>query len=253
MPSIPEALILFIGGAVAGFINTLAGGGSFLTVPLLVFMGLPATVANATNRLAVFTQNLAAVAGFRQEGYSGLRPAMRVLPPTLVGAGLGAWAAAVIPERPFEIAFALIMLGMLPVIVRNPKPSAHAVKPSRVGEAAIYFLVGLYGGAFQAGLGIPLIFALVLVGGFDLVRANSIKVVLIAALTAVSLGLFIWHGKVVFGHGAVLAAGSALGGYVGGRAGAKGGERLIRPILVVMVVVFAARLLMRALELGAAN
>ena len=80
--------LLIVGGGVAGFVNTLAGGGSFLTVPLLVLLGLPATVANGTNRLAVFVQNVAAVAGFRAEGISGIRLGVRLLPPTLLGAWL---------------------------------------------------------------------------------------------------------------------------------------------------------------------
>ena len=110
MPSPAESALLVAGGFVAGFINTLAGGGSFLTVPLLVLVGLPPTVANATNRVAVLAQNLAAITGFRQEGVPGVGFALRLLPAALLGAWLGAWLAAGLPEEIFSRAFGVIML-----------------------------------------------------------------------------------------------------------------------------------------------
>ncbi len=237
--------MLVAGGLVAGFINTLAGGGSFLTVPLLVLVGLPPTVANATNRLAVFAQTVSAVAGFRQEGVAGLGYAVRFLPATLAGSWLGAWVASSVPDRIFGPAFGAIMLLALPILLWNPRPS-EASAPSGLGaplQQVIYFSIGLYGGAVQAGIGIPLLLALVGAGGLDLVRANSVKVALIAALTAVALGQFIWAGKVVWIYGLVLAVGSGLGGYVASRAGARVGERLIRPVLAVSVILLALRLL----------
>lgn len=233
----------------AGFINTLAGGGSFLTVPLLVLVGLPPTVANGTNRLAVFVQNVAAIAGFRQEGVRELGSALRVLPATLLGSWLGAFAASHVPDRVFGQAFGLIMLAALPLILWNPKPK-RATRPEDARglpaplQQALYFGIGLYGGAIQAGIGIPLLLALVAAGGLDLVRANSVKVVLIAALTAVALAQFIWADKVRWVDGAVLAVGSGLGGYVASRFGARVGERLIRPVLTLAIVALALRLVL---------
>ena len=110
-------------------------------------------------------------------------------------------------------------------------------------QLAVYFAIGLWGGAVQAGIGIALLLALVGAAGLDLVRANSVKVVLIAALTLVALLQFVWAGKVQFGYGIVLAIGSALGGYLASRVGARVGERLIRPVLTVAVVALALRLL----------
>ena len=110
-------------------------------------------------------------------------------------------------------------------------------------QLALYFAIGLYGGAIQAGIGIPLLLALAGAGGLDLVRANSVKVVLIAALTAVALAQFAWAGMVHWLHGLVLAVGSAIGAYVASRVGARIGERLIRPVLVLAMVALALRLL----------
>ncbi len=247
LPSWEHSLLLIVGGAVAGFLNTLAGGGSFISVPILTLLGLPPTVANATNRLAVLTQNVAAVAGFRSEGVSGVDLAVRLLPVTLLGSWLGALFASEISDEVFARAFGVLMIVALPVVLWKPQPSGD-VGPRALPlpvQLGLYFVLGLYGGAFQAGIGIPLLLALVGVGGLDLVRANSVKVVLIAALTTVALAQFIFAGKVVFGYGLVLAVGSALGGYAGGRYGARIGDRLIRPVFVVAVLFLALQLLLR--------
>ncbi|MBW2279222.1 MAG: sulfite exporter TauE/SafE family protein [Deltaproteobacteria bacterium] len=237
--------VLVAGGAVAGFVNTLAGGGSFLTVPLLIFLGLPPTVANATNRVGVAAQSLAAMGGFRQENVPGLRFAASLLPATLLGSWLGAWAASSVSDRVFSVGFAVVMLAMLPVILRNPKPRAPGERagmglPLQLG---VYFAIGLYGGAVQAGIGIPLLLALVAAGGLDLVRANAVKVAVVAALTLVALAQFAAAGKVLWGYGLVLAVGSAIGGYAASRFGARVGDRLIRPLLTLAVVAAALRLL----------
>ena len=246
MPSPAESALLIVGGFVAGFINTLAGGGSFLTVPLLIGVGLPPTVANATNRVAVLAQNLAAVGGFRQERVPGAGFALGLLPAALGGSWLGAWIASSLPEQLFARAFGAIMLLALPMILLNPKPRPSDQPRGRSLwlQVPLYFAIGIYGGAVQAGIGIPLLLALVAAGGLDLVRANSVKVVLIAGLTAVALGQFIWADKVVWAHGLVLALGSGLGGYVGSRFGARVGDRLIRPVLAVAVVALAVSFLL---------
>jgi len=252
-----KCALLIVGGAVAGFVNSLAGGGSFLTVPLLVGIGLPISVANGTNRVGVFVQCLSALFGFRQEGVHTLSRAVGFLPMLLLGSYLGALASSTIPDSVFQRIFAVLMLLMLPVIVWNPKPrpasaagsgdASGARSTSRVlgfaFEQVCYFALGLYGGAVQAGIGIPLVFVLAAVTRIDLVRANSIKVALVAALTAVALAQFIYADKVSWVFGAVLAIGTGIGGYAGGRLGARVGDRLIRPLMVAAVVGSALRLL----------
>lgn len=237
--------LLLVGGAVAGFINTLAGGGSFLTVPLLILLGLPATVANGTNRVAVFTQTIAAVVGFRAEGVSGIGLAARLLPPVLLGSWLGAYMASEVPDELFGRAFGVVMLLALPFVLRPPKPRLPGAERrfSLATRLGLYFALGFYGGAIQAGIGIPLLLVLVGAGGLDLVRANSVKNVIVAALTAVALAQFLAAGKVWFSYGLVLAVGSGTGGYAAGRFGARIGEPLIRPLLLVSVVLLAIRLI----------
>ena len=153
MLSAQTAGILVAGGLLAGFINTLAGGGSFLTVPLLILAGVPPSAANGTNRVAVLIQSLAAARGFTQEGVPGVRLALSLVPATLLGAWLGAWGATHVSDEVFRRLFAVIMLLALPIVLRNPLPGAggpHRALPLPV-QLALYFAIGLYGGAIQAG------------------------------------------------------------------------------------------------------
>jgi uncharacterized membrane protein YfcA len=216
-------------------------------VPVLISLGLPATVANATSRVGVFAQSLSAVAGFRQEGMRDLRLAATIAPAMLVASWAGARVASSLDDAIFERAFGAIMLLALPVILardRFARPQVRDRAPPMWIQQAIYFAIGLYAGAIQAGVGIPLTLALVGAGRLDLVRASSVKVALTSAMTAVALAQFIWADKIVWAQGLILAVGMAIGGYVGSRAGVRGGERLLRPALTVCVVFFAVRMLL---------
>jgi len=228
-------------------INTLAGGGSFLVVPLLVMLGLPATVANATSRVGVFAQSVSAVAGFRQEGLRDLSVALRILPAMLLASWLGAKLASSLDDAVFGRVFGAIMLLAMPLILWNPRPRTDGATrpPVRASlQQLIYFAIGLYSGAIQAGVGIPLTLALVGMGRLDLVRASAAKVALNTATTAVAVAQFAWAEKIVWAQGLILAVGMALGGYVGSRLGARAGERLLRPALTVCVVALAIRMLL---------
>lgn len=210
-------------------------------------LGLPATVANATSRVGVFAQSLSAVAGFRHEGVRGLGVALRILPTMLVASWIGAKLATSVDDELFGRVFGGVMLVALPVILWNPRPAGaradRAPFPQWL-QQPIYFAIGLYSGAIQAGVGIPLTLALVGAGRLDLVRASSVKVALTSATTAIALAQFVWAGKVIWTQGLILAVGMALGGYFGSRLGARGGEKLLRPALTVCVVLLAIRMLL---------
>ncbi len=233
------------GGLVAGIVNTLAGGGSLLTVPLLVMLGLPGTVANGTNRLGILIQSLIAARGFRAQGVSALDIAWPVLLPLGVGSVAGAlWISAVADET-FERLFGVVMLALLVPLLWPRKPVSLGATPRGLPgwlQLLVYFGIGMYGGAFQAGVGIAILFALVH-AGFDLVRANAVKMILVAALTFVAVPVFLWEGQVAWLPGGVLAAGYAVGGALGARVAVRGGERVIRPVLAVAVIVLAGRML----------
>lgn len=238
----PEIALLVGGGLVAGVVNTLAGGGSLLTVPLLVLLGLPGTVANGTNRIGVLLQNLTAARRFRAEGIPGLAGALPILAPILVGSVLGAAAISRVSDANFNRAFGVVMLLLLVPTLRGARAGAGPRLQSPLARAALFFGLGLYGGAFQAGVG--LLLALVLAAtGEDLVRAASIKVVVILAVTAVAIPVFVLAGQVAWTPALLLGGGFAVGGELGARLAVRGGERLIRPVLVLAVLALAGRML----------
>jgi len=238
-------LLLALGGLVAGIINTLAGGGSLLTVPLLVMLGLPATTANGTNRIGVLFQNLVSTLRFRREGLDGIRGARPILGAVIIGSLIGATIASSMPAELFRRIFGVVMVLLLIPMFRTgiKKPATQNETPrSGLANQLIFFAIGLYGGAIQAGVGIFLIAALSR-SGLDLVRTNAIKVVIVGTLTVVAVPVFIIQGQIDWTLASALVAGFALGGELGARAALKGGERLIRPVLAVSVLAMSGRML----------
>ena len=242
--SLEIALLLFAGGLAAGVFNTLAGGGSIVSVPLLVLAGLPGTVANGTNRVGIFAQSATAALRFRAQGVSGFRGSLPVLLPVGLGSLIGALVIANVADETFERLFGILMVALLIPIVWQPRSTG--ARPARrwppAVSFAVFLVIGLWGGAFQAGVGIALVIALSY-AGYDLVSANSIKVVVNALLTAVALPVFLLHRQIMWLPGLALAAGYALGGELGARLAVRGGERLIRPVLVAGVLVLAGRMM----------
>ncbi len=236
------------GGLVAGIVNTLAGGGSLLTVPLLVVLGLPGGVANGTNRVGILLQCLAAVWGFRREGVFEPRRIAEAAVPVVLGSLVGALGIARVADATFERIFGVLMLLLLVPTLREVSGRRRrreaTTNPgwSRGTAAGVFFAVGLYAGAFQAGVGLPLLFAL-LHAGHDVVRANAIKVAVIAVSTVAAVPVFAAQGLIEWEPALLLAFGFTLGGRLGATVAARGGERVVRPVLAVAVVVLAARML----------
>jgi uncharacterized membrane protein YfcA len=242
---IGDYALLCAAGLLAGILNTLAGGGSLLSVPLLVFLGLPGDVANGTNRVGILVQSVIAAGHFRSLGVSGVRDALPVLAPVALGSLIGAWGISLLDPDSFERLFGVVMLLVLvPVLRGNGRKAAAETRPTWPAwlRALVFFAIGLYGGALQAGVGLALILALSH-SGFDLVRANSIKVVVVAALTLVAVPVFIVQNQVAWLPAAALVLGFGLGGRAGASLAVHGGERLIRPVLAVSVLALAGRML----------
>ena len=237
-----EAVLLVVGGAAAGLINTVAGGGSTLTVPLLVLAGVPGNNANASNRVGILTSNAAAATAFRKLGVRGLSRATPILIPIIIGSLIGAYGITRLADDDFERVFGLVMLPVILLSIRKPKAKVGA-EPWRAGVTARVFLcVGLYGGAVQAGVGLIMLAALTR-AGFDLVTANNVKVVANLTLTSVALPGFIVQGKVEWVPALILAVGLTIGAWIGAHAAVRGGERLIRAAMVVAAVLLAGKLL----------
>ncbi len=213
---------------------------------LLVLVGVPGGLANGTNRVGILVQNVAATWRFRAEGVSGIRGALPLLLPVALGSVIGAYAITTVSDAVFERVFGVLMVLLLVPVLWNSHPRerpdpATPRWPAGVTFAA-FFAIGVYGGAFQGGVGIPLVFALSY-AGHDLVRANSIKVVIILVLVATAVPVFWAKQQIDWPAAASLSAGFLGGGALGARLAVRGGERLIRPVLAVTVLALAGRML----------
>lgn len=237
-----EAILLIVGGTFAGVINSVAGGGSTLTVPLLVLAGVPGNSANGSNRVGVLTSNAAAATSFRRLGVDGLASAIPILAPVVAGSLVGSLAISRLTDETFETVFGLLMIPLIIMSIRKPKFRTDGEAWSRTVTLIVFFGIGIYGGAVQAGVGLVLLAALTR-AGFDLVVANSIKVIITFTVTFVALPVFILQGKIVWLPALVLAAGLTAGGWIGAHVAVRGGEKLIRIVMVFASILLAAKLL----------
>ncbi len=214
-------IALLVGtGVVAGLVNTLAGGGTNLTLPALMVMGMPAEVANATNRVGVFLQSAVALRGFRGHGRLPTDDVGPILVPTLVGGALGSGFAAFAPTTMLKPLLLGAMLSMTVIMLVKPDVIAPppGTPPNPVRETprawVWLFCAGVYGGFVQAGVGFILIAALAGSLRYDLVRTNALKMVCVCAFTALALVVFIAQGLVLWLPGLVLAIGTMIGANV---------------------------------------
>ncbi len=245
-------LIVVATGVVAGIINTLAAGGSLLTLPVLMALGLPPNMANGTNRIAIFLQNVIGVGGFHRERVMDFPSGFRVGIPAAAGAVVGAFIAVNLNDQVMKLAIAGVMILVFFLILLKPNRwvrshESHPPVPYWI-QAVIFFGVGIYGGFIQAGVGFFLLTSLVLGSGFELVKANALKVFVILLYTPVALLIFFLHRDVHLWMGLVLAVGNMTGAWIGTRIAVKWGAVLIRYFVMVAIVVAASKLIYDAIR-----
>jgi len=237
-----QAILLVIGGLIAGVINTMAGGGSTLTVPLLTLAGVPGNEANGSNRVGILTSSLAATAAFRKLGFDGISHAGPIIWPALMGSLIGSYFINQLTDDSFETAFGLLMIPIALLTIVKPKARKYNGTWSVWVTMTVFFGVGLYGGAIQAGVGLVLL-AAISRAGFNLIMANSIKVLVNFSITCIALPVFIWQGNVRWMAALILALGLTMGGYIGARFTVEGGEKWIRIVAVLATLGLAGKLL----------
>lgn len=243
---------LALTGLLAGIINTLAGGGSLVTLPVLILLGLPPGVANGTNRVGVILQSAVAARQFHREGVLQTRLGVGLLIPACLGAVLGALVSVELDDALFERIIGVMMLLMLGVVLLRPKRwlqgSAEGGEAPRDQkplwwQTLTLAAVGFYGGFLQAGVGIFLLASLVLAAGQDLVRANALKSLIVCGFTVLPLAIFVANDQVAWVPGLALASGSMLGGWAGSRMTISWGPGFVRWVLIAVVTISSARLL----------
>lgn len=241
--TLTSVLLLGFTGFIAGGINTIAGGGSNLTLPALMILGLPADIANGTNRVSITLQCITALKGF--DSHNSLdRPAIiPILIPTIIGGACGALIAALTPNLYLKPILLFTILTMALVILI--RPSAIAPEPGtpilspREHRGAWWglFAAGVYGGFVQAGVGFILLAALA--GGlrYDLLRANALKSACALAFTLIALIVFIAFDLVWWVPGLILAAGSMTGAHLAVKFAVQASQNTIKWFLFLMTLV----------------
>ncbi|MEO0997339.1 MAG: sulfite exporter TauE/SafE family protein [Pseudomonadota bacterium] len=244
-----ETALLAATGLAAGWLNVMAGGGSLLTVPMMVFLGLPGPVANGTNRVAIVAQNAVATATFFRRGFADLGLSLSLAAAAVPGAVLGAAVGTQLSGEWFDRVLAVVMIAVMIVMLlpradRGDTPAAAEVSRSRLVAAhVLMFGAGIWGGFIQIGVGFLLMPILYRVLRLDLVRVNMHKVVIVLVYTLFALLVYAREQQVVWLAGAALALGNAAGGYLGARTAIGRGEPWIRGVLLVVLSGFVVKLL----------
>lgn len=240
--------ILLITGLITGFINTVAGGGSLLTLPVFIFLGFPTDMANGTNRVAIFFSSLTSTYTFRKQGVRGMKYGIWLGLAAMAGAIPGVIIAMKMNDEVFTKVLAGIMIAVAGFIIAEPffKKQHHEEihsTPRLILALITFFFIGMYGGFLQAGLGFLVIAALAGINKMNLVKVNNIKVIVTFFLTVVALSIFAYSGKIDWKYGLILAVGQSAGGWAGSLWSVKKGEVWIRRVLLVMIVALAVKLL----------
>ena len=245
MPDILQSVLLFCGvGGLAGFINVMGGGGSALTLPALLFLGLDPVTANGTNRVAIILQNVSATTSFKIKGLGNIRKSAFYSLVAIPGAIVGAMIAVELPDRWFETVLTVVMVGIVltMVIPRGQASATKDAKPSKWIYPTL-FGIGLYGGFIQVGVGFMIMAAFYHLLKMDLVTTTVHKVIIIMLYTIPSLLVFSMTGNVDWWAGFGLAAGNATGAWIAARVAIRNGDKIVRFFLIVAALMMIARLL----------
>jgi uncharacterized membrane protein YfcA len=241
--------ILIIGaGLIAGFINTLAGSGSLLTLPLLMFIGLPPHVANGTNRIAIMLQSLVGTLGLRKEAALDRKSGFSLGIPSIMGSIVGALLALALNAQAMERAIGILLMFMFFIVLFKPEIWLKDRTQKSMGSSSfltflIFFLIGVYGGFVQAGVGFFLLGGLVLGAGMNLVKANAVKNLLVFLYTPFALTVYIIGNQVDYKAGLILSIGSVAGAWLGTKSAISWGPVFIRYVLLIAVLVSAIQLM----------
>lgn len=240
-----EAIILIVSGVFVGFINTLAGGGSIISLSVLMFLGLPAGIANGTNRVAILIQSIAAVGSFRQQKVLDHKKGLLLAIPATIGSVLGAWIAVDLNEDIIEKTIAVVMLIMVFFILYKPETWLRGqidLQNQKINarQMIIFFCIGVYGGFLHLGVGYFLLAGIVLGAGFDLVKANAIKNLIVLIWAPAILVVFYINDQILLSYGLTLAIGNVAGALIASRMAVKRGAGFVRWVIIIVILLTIA-------------
>ncbi len=240
-------LLLAAVGVVGGFLNVMAGGGSLIMIPVMVFMGIPGPVANGTNRIALLAQNAVAVVTFLRKGYADFKLSLSLAACAVPGAVLGAYYGTQLEGIWFNRVLAAVMIAVMLLTWFGPSESRADPKPATRNQLIVghllMVLIGLYGGFIQIGVGFLIMPALQRVLGLDLVNVNMHKVFVVGVYMAASLLVYASRVEILWLVGLVLALGTSVGGWLGAHLSVQKGEKAIKLVLNLVLIAFVIKLL----------
>ena len=242
-----DYFLLILVGFIAGIINILAGGGSLLTLPMLIFLGLSPHIANGTNRVAIIIQNIFAVKGFQSKGIKTYPFSLYLAIPATIGAIIGAIVGIKIEGELFNKILGIVMLVIVIYMVlksnKISKNNIERIKGKYFWLSIIaFFFIGLYGGFIQAGVGFIILFTLSNINQFSLVKSNAIKVTVALIYTLVAVAIFAYNDSVNWKYGLILSLGNASGGWVTSRWSVNKDDKFVKKVLIIMVLAMAIKL-----------
>ncbi len=237
--------LLFIASVIAGIFNISAAGGSFIMLPLLIFYGLPPTVANGTNRISLLFQNWLGVYSFKKREVWDFETNLKLVIPAVFGSILGAYYSSILPDNQFKKIISVFMIIFVVVSLfsnKKKKDFSYKIKSYPL-VFAIFLLIGFYGGFIQAGVGLLLIAGIKLATGYDLIKTNAVKTFIIATYTIVAILIFALKGKINWHVALVVATGQGIGGYLGAKLAVEKGEKYIKALILIAITLMALKLM----------
>ena len=254
--NVGQALVVTAAAAIAGAINSIAGGGTLISFPAAIFAGMSPLVANATNAVALTPGSIASAWAYRPELARDRHVVVALLPATLVGGLVGSGLLLATPQRVFDAVVPLLVLLAVALLVwqnLRPRPASgvdDAVAPwelprSRAAAVATQLAIGVYGGYFGAGMGIMMLALFGLLGGRNLHRMNAVKAVLAVGINGFASIVFVAAGAIDGAAAAIMAVGAIVGGFVGGAVARKVDPRKVRWAVVALGVAIALELARR--------
>jgi len=216
-----QFLVFVVVGTLTGIINTIAGSGSLITLPVFIFMcDLSPSIANASNRIGVFLQSVVATGKYAQSKPEVFKGSLWLIIPSVLGAILGSKIAVDIDEKTMNYTIGGLMVFMLIILLFKAErwlieDKLTKAQNKNIGTFITFFLIGIYGGFLQAGVGFFLLAGLVLISKYSLTQSNGLKLALVLAFTAPALALFMYYGKVHYGYGLLMGVFQAFGAWLG--------------------------------------
>lgn len=246
-----QYVFIALAGVLTGIINTLAGSGSLVTLPIFILLcGLPANVANGTNRIGAFMQSIVGVYAYKKTGQTNFKGSTWPIVAAVAGAIVGVLLATKMDKEMMYRAIGVLMAFMLVVMMVNPKRWLTETNVDQGRNRSplvliIFFVIGIYGGFIQAGVGIFLLAGLVLATRYSLVAANGVKLLIVLLFNIPTLIIFFYYNQVHVGWGLFMAVAQSIGAWIGVHYVARlpNANVWIHRLLIVIVSISAVKFL----------